>query len=128
MTIDELKKDLHKKLQAVKEVMDADITDVDIESQKNKLLKLTQLGSLAAACKAQGKQILRLRELEALRELVDKGYSPSVLTKMIDARCCDEEALYIYTDRMNAFLSHSIEGIRSVISLYKEEMRNNLTN
>ncbi len=45
---------------------------------------------------------------------------------MIDAECNDEEALFVYADRINAGLSHSLDALRSVISLAKSEMENSL--
>lgn len=126
MNINELKQDLLKNIQAIKDLMDADVTVEDIEARRTKLLKLTQISSLAAYCKSQAKRIQRMKELEVLMELEEKKYSPSFLSKMLDARCADEEALFIYADRLNAFLSHAIDGLRSEISLYKSELENQL--
>lgn len=126
MTNEEIKSRLGKSLKAIKDLLESDIMDVDIESQKNKLLKLTQITGLAAEVKAQAKKLLRMRELEVLKELQEKKIAPSILSKLISSRCHDEEAMLEYADRLNAGVSHSIDGIRSVISLYKTELENSM--
>lgn len=113
-------------LNAIRETMDSDVVDVDIEQQKNKLLKLSQLTGLAAECKAMAKKVLLKRELEALQDFKDQKIPPSVLTKMIDAECAEEGALLVYADRINAGLTNTMEALRTAISLYKTELENSL--
>lgn len=113
-------------LNAIRTVIDSDVMDADIETQKNKLIKLTQLTGLAAEAKANAQKVLSMRELEVLREYRDSKVSPSILNKTINAECAEEGALLVYADRINSAISHSIEGIRTVISLYKTEMENSL--
>ena len=121
-----MKADCIKKLNSIRETIDQDVMDADIESQKNKLIKLTQLCGLAAEAKAQAHKILLMKELEVMKEFQDSKISPSILSKRVNAECYEEGALLVYADRINSSISHSIEGLRSVLSLYKEEMRNSL--
>lgn len=105
--------------------IDANIINVDIVVQKNKLIELTQIIGLSAECNASAKKILLQKELKVLNE-IDGDLPPSVITKRLNAECADEAAMLEYADRLNAALVHCIDGIRSVISLYKVELENSL--
>jgi hypothetical protein len=115
-----------RNLNAIREVLDSDVMDADIETQKNKLIKLTQLTGLAAESKALAQKLLNMKELEVIKENEGSGITASVLVKKINAECYEEGALLVYADRINSALSHSIEGLRSVVSLYKSELENSL--
>jgi hypothetical protein len=118
-----------RSLNAIREVIDADVMDADIVTQKNKLIKLCQLTGLAAECKALAKKVLLKKELEVLNMFnKDDKIAPSILSKRIEAECSEEGAMLVYADRINSAVSNSIEGLRSVLSLYKEEMKNSLIN
>jgi ribosomal protein S13 len=112
-------------LNAIRKALDADIVDVDIEAQKNKMIALTQLIGLSAECNASAKKILLKKELEVLSG-IDKELAPSRVMKMINAECNEEAAMLEYADRLNSALIHSIDAIRSVLSLYKTELENSL--
>lgn len=120
-TIQEIKVALNQ----IRSVVDSNIIDVDIESQKNKLLMLTQLIGLSAECNASAKKILLQKELNVLNEM-DKDLAPSKATSLLKASCSDEAAILEYSDRLNSALIHSIDSIRSIISLYKTELENSL--
>jgi hypothetical protein len=120
-TIEETKKALN----AIRSAIDTDIIDVDITIQQNKLLTLTQLIGLSAECNASAKKFLLKKELEVMQAL-DPELAPSKASKELNARCFEESALLEYADRLNSGLVHSIDAIRSVISLYKSELENSL--
>jgi UDP-3-O-[3-hydroxymyristoyl] glucosamine N-acyltransferase len=121
-----MKADCIAKLNAIREVIDADVMDSAIEEQRNKLVKLTQLTGLAAEAKAQAHKILSMKELEVMKEFQESKMATSIMSKRVNAECFEEGALLVYADRINSAISHSIEGLRSVISLYKTEMQNSL--
>jgi hypothetical protein len=114
-----------RSLNAIRTAIDTDIIDVDIEQQKNKMLALTQLIGLSAECNASAKKILLKRELEVLKSL-NPDMSPMKVHKFVNAECSEEGALLEYADRINSGLVHSIDALRSVISLYKTELENSL--
>jgi predicted nucleotidyltransferase len=119
------KEDTIKALNCIRKAIDEDIIDVDIEQQKNKMIALTQLIGLSAECNASAKKILLKKELEVLGT-IEKDVAPSKVAKMVNAECYDEGALLEYADRLNSALIHSIDAIRSVLSLYKTELENSL--
>ena len=113
-------------LAEIRKVIDTDVTDTDIVNVQNKLIKLTQLSGLSSECVAISQNLLGKKELEVLTEIKDESYPASIMSKMLNARTADETALLKYSDRINAAITHSIDGLRSIISLYKEEMSNNI--
>lgn len=126
MTNEEVKKRLLINISAIRQTLDTDILDVDIECQKNKLIKLTQLVGLAAETKAQARKNLENGRLVAFSKLSSEKCPPSILLKRVDAEISEELSLYEYADRLNAGISNSIEGLRSVLSLYKTELEMSL--
>lgn len=109
-------------LNFIRSVLDSDVIDCDITTVDNKLKKLTQLLGSSAEANASAKKILLKKELEILRENKDSGLSPSVLNNLLKAECFDESSLLEYADRLNSGLVHAIDGLRSSISLYKQEL------
>lgn len=111
-------------LKVIRETLDAEVTE--IEEKDGKLMKLTQLVGLSAECKARAKGVLRMKELEILIKYQDSGFAPTRLNKLIDAESWQEAELLEYADRLNAGITHAIDGIRTSISLYKVELENSL--
>lgn len=114
-------------LNAIREALDADVIDSDIHNVTNKALKLTQLMGLSAETKASAKKLLGLKE-KIVFEMLDKKLPPSVQIRVLNSECYEENAILEYSDRLNAGITHSIECLRSVISLYKQEMASGINN
>lgn len=117
---------LRKNLKAIRDLLDTDVIDCAIESVQNKATMLTQIIGLSAECKAEATRLKQLKNQETLIAIKDQGYSPSVMSKMIDAEAATENALYVYADRLNAGITHAIDMLRTSISLYKSEIENSL--
>ena len=118
--------EISQSLNHIRSIIDTDIVEVDIDQQQNKLLMLTQIIGLSAECKASSKKILHLKELDVLSELNLTDMQPSIIGKMLTAKTAHEIALLEYSDRINSAVIHSIDAIRSIISLYKTELENSL--
>lgn len=112
-------------LNAIRLAVDSDVVDSDILNVQNKMLKLTQLIGLSAETKASAKKLLGIKE-RCVFEMIDKKLPPSVQIRMLNAECYEENAILEYSDRLNAAITHNIDGLRSVISLYKQEMQSGL--
>ena len=115
-----------KALNAIRTMIDKDITGCDITDVDNKLKHLTQLTGLSAEANASAKKILHKKELEVLRELTKLSLSPSILNGMLKAECFEEIALLEYADRLNSAIVHTLDSLRTSISLYKTEVQNGL--
>lgn len=114
---------LREKLEAIRKVLDVDIADADILMQQNKLLELTRLMGLSAECKAEAQRELHLKELQVFPTL---SGSANIIMAQLKGHCASEIENLVYADRLNAALTHSIDAIRSVISLYKTELENSV--
>ena len=67
--------------------------------------------------------------LDAKRGEVAESYfgteeSWNIIKHVIEAKCKDEKRLYLLAERLNATLSRQLDGIRSLLSYEKEQMRN----
>lgn len=114
--------DIIKACKAIREVVDVDVIGTDITQVDAKLKKLTQLLGLSSEANASAKKILLKKELEILKANEDSKLQPSVLNNLLKAECFEESALLEYCDRLNSAIIHSIDALRSSISLYKQEL------
>ncbi len=48
----------------------------------------------------------------------------NIVKHVIEAQCSDEKKLYVLAERLNATLCHQMDGIRTLLSFAKEELRN----
>jgi len=119
------KQDTIKACNAIREVIDTDVSDSDITSVTGKLHALTCLQGLSAEANASAKKFLSQKELEVLMGM-DKLLPPSIQSKTLNAECWEELALLEYADRLNSAIVHSIDAYRSIISLYKTELEKGL--
>ncbi len=108
-------------LEKIREVLDADIIDTDIQMVQNKGLKISQLIGSSAECKSKAKGCLEIARLKALSLIQKEPLGWSIMSKKMDAMCADEVELLEYADRINSSCVHSLDYLRSVISLYKTE-------
>jgi len=114
-------------LNAIRTALDSDVIDSDIHNVTNKALNLTQLMGLSAETKASARKLLNIKE-RCVFEMIDKKLPPSVQVRVLNAECFEENAILEYSDRLNAALTHSIDCLRTVISLYKQEMASGINN
>lgn len=106
--------------------IDREVGGGDIAGVQEKLLKLSQLIALSAECMKQAKENYLYRQMKIIAQNRDVDIPASILNKKIEAEAWEESGMLVYCDRLNAGITHSIDGLRSVLSLYKTEMNNNL--
>lgn len=111
--------DFNQKVKAIKEAIELEVTQDDLEGLQGKLLKCVTLFSLSSEMCARATVDLRAAELKVLKEYG----SGTGATAMIKARTGDEQGRMELADRLNAGLTHCIEALRTMISLKKDEMK-----
>ena len=121
-TISEIKKSLN----AIRGILDVDVSQVDVSDVKTKLSKLTSLMGTSAETMASAKKLLHEKELEVFATGRVEKMAPSVANKYLQAMCKDEIAIYEHSDRLHSGLVHCIDGLRSILSYTKSEMENSL--
>ncbi len=118
-------KEITNSLNTIRSVLDADVGGCDIDSVREKLLRLTSLMGLSAETMASAKKLLNEKEIGVFVTM-DPKMSPSIQKKYLDAHCKDQAAVLTYADRLNSSIVHCVDSLRTVISLYKSEMENSL--
>lgn len=117
---------LKEKLNSIRTLIDQEVNRQDIDAVTDKGQKLSNMIGLSAECKAEDRKEYETAKLGAIIQIESKKYPPSVLLKIAEAMCADELEQYEYADRLNAGITHSLDFLRSIISLYKEELSNSL--
>jgi hypothetical protein len=119
-------KETKQALNAIRTILDMDVSEVDISDVKTKLSKLTSLMGTSAEAIASCKKLLHEKELEVFATGKVEKMAPSVANKYLAAMCKEEAAMYDYSDRLHSGLVHCIDGLRSILSYTKSEMENSL--
>lgn len=122
MTPEELKNNL----EYIRLDMDIEINEKSIDSVQEKLSRITLLVGLSAECVAAAKRYHLNAQLAALKKHLGSGLQPSLMNKMVDAECAKESETFLYAERLNAGITHIQDSLRTIISLYKTELQNQL--
>ena len=113
-------------LNTIRTCLDIDVVGAIIEDVQNKCLSLTQLMGLSAETTASAKKLLGEKEVEIfITKDLDK-LAPQKAMKLLKSYCSHEIATLEYAERLNSGLVHTIDALRSTMSLYKSEMQNGL--
>ena len=113
-------------LNAIRTCIDIDVVGAIIEDIQNKCLSLTQLMGLSAETTASAKKLLGEKEIEVFTlKNLDK-LPPSNAMKLLKSYCAQVIATLEYAETLNSGLVHTIDALRSTMSLYKSEMQNGL--
>lgn len=117
----------NQKANAIREAIDLEVTKEDLDGLQGKLLRLTTLIGLSAELKARAIADLKRAELMAYASYKSEKLLPSIFKVIIEGETADERGKLELADRLNAGIAHAMEGLRTIISLKKEEMKNSLT-
>ena len=112
--------DYNAKVKAIKDAIELEVTQDDLEGLQGKLLKCVTLFSLSSELCARTTTDLRNAELKALSEDED-----ATMFK-IKAKTGEAQGRMELADRLNAGLTHCIEALRTMISLKKVEYEKTL--
>ena len=119
------RKEIEANCEAIKLVLERHLTnEEDMKEVKAKLMDLQVLLSLSAETMRGAKELLAETQRAYMKPLKLSEYSPNTLKLMIETAIGEESALYLYCDRLNAAITHSLDALRTVISLYKTEVSN----
>lgn len=104
--------------------MEKPFREDDIEVLAKELYVRVVMIARSGRMLADAKHILASAKRAAIVTIMDDGHAPKgiLLRELILASCADEQRLVDIMDRMNAALSHQIDGIRSLLSTEKEHM------
>lgn len=115
-----------EKLKAIRDLVEVDLSGVEINDLEAHGKRLAAIVGLSAETMAHAKKLYQASLLRALNGLKEQSLSPSVMLKMAQAQCGEEEAVMDYADRLNAGISHQLDYYRTCISKWKAELENSL--
>lgn len=118
--------EINSALNTIRATLDVDVVSAIIEDVQNKCIALTQLFGLSSETTASAKKMLGEKEVEIfITKDLDK-LAPQKAMKLLKAYCSQELATLEYAERLNSGIVHTIDALRSTMSLYKTEMQNGL--
>ena len=120
------KNDLTGKLNCIKELIEFPISRENPDEVQEKLIKLTAISALSAETVSEANRELKEKQVEIIIMFGKSDLPASILKIFIDGKCANEFAMFTFADRLNAAITHSIDGLRSIISLHNTEIKNSL--
>lgn len=110
-------------LNIIKTELEREVGTSDITAVQDKLLKLTAYMGLSAEIMRHAKSLVLRKQQQIISANNNGAMSASILKQFIESELWHEAALLLYADRINAAITHACESLRTIISLYKEEMK-----
>lgn len=117
----------NQKVKCIRDAIELEVDKDNTDELTGKLMRLINLIGLSSEIKARAITDLKNAELIAYAKHKSEGLQPSVFKIVIEGETSEERGKLELADRLNAGISHALEGIRTIISLRKEEMKNSLT-
>lgn len=92
---------------------------------KGKLETLSTYLGTGARCITYSKNLMLLKRREWLRQHSEKikDFSPSIIKEFVNTACIDEEILFVRCERNYSAIVHSIDALRSLLSILKAELQ-----
>jgi hypothetical protein len=116
------KETIEKHCATIKAELEREIETSQTESVMDKLNNLTALSGLSAELVAQSKLLILERQKPALINAQKANMAASMQRSFVESECAEEVMLYTYADRLNAAITHSLDALRSIISMRKTEL------
>lgn len=116
----------NEKVKAIRDAIELNIDTDNIDELVGKINRLINLIGLSAELKARAIKDLRDAELIAFAKHKGDKYTPNVLKIIIDGEAAEERAKLELADRLNAGITHAIDGLRTIISLKKTELEKSI--
>lgn len=108
-------------IEAISALIHSEVDTMDIPAIMEKINQLTMYTANAAQLLADAKKNLLNKQL-ALISSGMPNLSPSIQAKWLQGSLAQEESLVTHCERLNAAITNSIEGLRSILSYAKTEM------
>ena len=119
----ETAEDIKNALNTIHEEMELHVDYDDVDGLIEKGMRLSALIPTSNIALARSKELLNIRKAEIIK-LNMNDFQPSILIKIAEGEAASEDALYTEADRINKMLVHSLDFLRSAISMRKAELEN----
>lgn len=110
----------------IKGELESQVETSNIESVMDKLNNLTGLSGLSAELVANTKHLILQRQKPAILLAQKSSVSASMQKAFVESECAEEMMLYTYAERLNAAITHSLDALRTIVSMRKSEMENSI--
>lgn len=111
---------LTKAIQQIRDEIAIEVDPTNFPEIQEKIQRLTVMSGTAAQAMSVAKKILLQRQQELINSL--PKITPLLQNKWLQGQLFHEESQLTYCDRLTASISHSIDGLRSILSFAKAEM------
>ncbi len=116
------KKQIQENCLLIQQALDNPADSLNITEVQNKLLKLSTLMGLSAEIIKDCRRMVLEKQKYVFAMAGKHNYSPNIFKLFMEGEMSDELSLFMYCERLNAAISHCTDSLRTVISLYKQEM------
>jgi hypothetical protein len=119
--------EIKKEASDIQNYLDIAVSDVPEEIQE-RISTLMSYMSRSGSMLAQAKKVLRAKKTTEINKTIisiaKSGHlSATVQNALLDSICEEEAFLVDWLDRINRSCTHQIDGLRSLLSYDKEELR-----
>lgn len=114
---------IEENLNTIKLHLEAEINPTEIAAVELKLSNLSSLMGLSAECMRYAKEVVLTAQKSFLSKPNMLNQSATNLKLLIESELHYEIGLFVYSERLNAAITHCCDSLRTIISKYKEELR-----
>ena len=119
--------DLSKEATDIQSYLDITASNEPVELTERLSVLMTYM-SRSGEMLAKAKKLLRTKKTSEINKTIiaiakQEHLSASVQNALLDSICEEESYMVDWLDRINRTCTHQIDGIRSLLSYVKEEMR-----
>ena len=118
---------IREEAKLIQDYLDISVS-MDPAEMKERISLLMTYMSRSGEMLAQAKRILRQKKTAEISNTIlsiakSTGLSASVQNALLDSICEEESFLVDWLDRINRSCTHQIDGLRTLLSYEKEQMR-----
>lgn len=115
---------IEKIQQDIENVVSAHINPEDGHQVKDKLQVLSSLLSSCSKCIQESKRMMLVKRKTWLRQHAERisEMSPSIAKEFVNTATIEEEILLVRCEKNYSAIVHSIDALRSILSILKAEM------
>ena len=121
-----MNKGVKDKLDYISDLLGAEVDPQNPDEMLAKLNTLISNAGYVAGLVAETEQAYKYALLEAYKQTVEDKPPSTVHGKVLESMVASESAAHTYADKINASLKLAVEGLRTMISLYKTEAENSV--
>jgi hypothetical protein len=114
------KEQIEANLKAITDLVNSDVGTTEEKSEK--LSRLASISALAAEMQGAARGLYQKELGTAIRIIAKEKYQASIVKTMAEGECWELSALYEFSVRCSAIISHNMEALRTQISLHKTEL------